>query len=86
MAIIFRYMTMQLPSQRMVLALRINCTTTLIREKYLDAYQTTILNIHKDHIQLLKLGDQKLQIKERDADENHFIKNYFIDICHIIIL
>ena len=60
MAIIFRYMTMQLPSQRMVLALRINCTTTLIWEKYLDAYQMTILEVHKDHIQFLKLGHQEL--------------------------
>lgn len=46
----------------------------------------TILEVNKDHIQFLRLGYQKPQIEERDADENHFVKNYFIDICHTIIL
>lgn len=51
---------MRLPLQRMAQALRISCTIILKQEKYLDAYQTSILKIHKDHIRFPKLGHQKL--------------------------
>ena len=51
---------MRLPLQRMAQALRISCTMILKQEKYLDAYQTAILEIHKNPIRFPKYGPQKL--------------------------